>query len=84
MEIVLTPELEKLIQLQIDCGNYPSATAVIAAGLELLTTIENVYQGCFEELRQEVMVGVEAPERGEVLDAEEVFRRMQEKLDATG
>ncbi|WP_448570612.1 ribbon-helix-helix domain-containing protein [Trichothermofontia sp.] len=81
MEIILNPDLETLIQMQIDRGHYASPTEVIAAGVRLLATTEQIYQGRFEELRREIMIGVEAADKGEMLDADEVFRQMQEKLD---
>jgi antitoxin ParD1/3/4 len=42
---------------------------------------ELLYQGRFEQLRQEIMVGVEASERGEVIDSETVFNSIQKKLE---
>jgi hypothetical protein len=41
---------------------------------------ERIYKGRFEELRGEIMVGVEASERGEVVDGEIVFSQLQQKL----
>ncbi|MEH2111313.1 hypothetical protein [Nostoc sp.] len=41
---------------------------------------EQLYQGRFKELQQKIQVGIEAAERGEVLDAKEVFERLSEKL----
>jgi len=42
--------------------------------------LERLYQGRFGELRREIMVGVEEAERGELLEAETVINRLQEKL----
>ncbi|BAY14650.1 hypothetical protein NIES2109_38610 [Nostoc sp. HK-01] len=41
---------------------------------------EQLYKGRFKELQQKIQVGIEASERGEVLDAKEVFERLREKL----
>lgn len=41
---------------------------------------EQLYKGRFKELQQKIQVGIEAAERGEVLDAKEVFERLHEKL----
>ncbi|MGI0487933.1 hypothetical protein ACN4EK_21045 [Pantanalinema rosaneae CENA516] len=41
---------------------------------------EEVYQGHFEQLRQEIEIGIEASEQGEVVDATTVFTQLQEKL----
>jgi antitoxin ParD1/3/4 len=41
---------------------------------------ELLYQGRFKELQEEIKLGVEAANRGEVVDAKEVFHRLHEKL----
>ncbi|MDZ8235604.1 MAG: hypothetical protein RMZ69_00235 [Nostoc sp. ChiQUE01a] len=41
---------------------------------------EQLYQGRFKELQQKIQVGIEVAQRGEVLDAKEVFERLCEKL----
>lgn len=80
MNISLTPELEQFIQDQVKSGKYSSVDEVILAGLKLLEEREYIYKGRFEELQREVMIGVEAAERGEVIDGEIVFHELQQKL----
>ncbi|MEQ8969212.1 MAG: type II toxin-antitoxin system ParD family antitoxin [Coleofasciculus sp. C1-SOL-03] len=80
MPITLPPELEQFIKNQVASGKYASTDEVFLAGIKLLQERENLYQGRFEELRCEIMVGVEAAERGEFLDAETVMIGLQEKL----
>jgi antitoxin ParD1/3/4 len=80
MEITLQPELEQFIQEKITSGQYRSLNEAVNAGLKLLMEQELVYQGRFEQLRQEIIVGIEASERGEVVDSETVFNSIQEKL----
>lgn len=41
---------------------------------------ELLYKGRFKELQQEINVGLEASERGEVVDAEQLFQRLRGKL----
>jgi hypothetical protein len=50
--------------------------------VELLQTDdwEQLYKGRFNELQQKIKVGIEASQRGEVLDAQELFQRLNEKL----
>ena len=79
MNVSLTPELEQFIQSQVESGNYTSPEEVIIAGIKLLEERERIYKGRFEELRQEIMVGVEASERGEVVDSETVFSQLQQR-----
>jgi antitoxin ParD1/3/4 len=80
MPITLPPELEQFIQSQVASGKYASVDEVFLAGIKLLEERERLYQGRFEELRREVLVGVEEAEQGELLDAETVISGLQEKL----
>ncbi len=41
---------------------------------------EKLYKGRFKELQQQIHVGIEAADQGEVVDAEEVFQRIRAKL----
>jgi antitoxin ParD1/3/4 len=81
MDITLQPELEQFIQEKIINGHYNSVNEAVNAGLKLLMERELIYQGRFDQLRQEIMVGIEASERGEVVDSETVFNSIQEKLE---
>lgn len=80
MSLSLTPELKQFIQSQIASGKYTSAEEVIVAGIKLLEERERIYQGRFEELKQEIAIGVQASERGETIDGEVVFRQLEQKL----
>ena len=80
MSISLTPELEQFIQNQVKSGKYTSAEEVIIAGIKLLEERESIYRFRFEELRLEIMVGVEASQRGEVIDGEILFHQLEQKL----
>ncbi len=50
--------------------------------VELLQTDDwdQLYKGRLNELQQKIKLGIEASQRGEVLDAQEVFQRLNEKL----
>lgn len=80
MPITLPPELEQFIQSQVASGKYASVNDVFLAGIKLLEERERLYQGRFEELRHEVLVGVEEAEQGKLLDTEAVISELQEKL----
>lgn len=80
MNVSLAPELEQFIQTQIESGKYTSVDEVIVAGIKLLEERERIYKGRFEELRKEIMIGIEAADRGELIDGETVFRELREKL----
>jgi antitoxin ParD1/3/4 len=80
MPITLPPELEQFIQNQVTSGKYASVDEVFLAGIKLLEERERLYRGRFGELRNEISIGVEEAERGELLEAKEVIARLQEKL----
>ncbi|MGB3403913.1 MAG: type II toxin-antitoxin system ParD family antitoxin [Microcoleaceae cyanobacterium] len=79
MPITLPPELEQFIQNQVASGKYASVDEVFLAGIKLLEERERLYQGRFEELRREVMVGIEEAEAGELLDTKAVINRLLRK-----
>lgn len=81
MNIFLQPELEQYLQQKVREGQYQSFDEAVGEGIRLLMNLDEVYQGRFEELKAEIRVGVEASERGEVIDSEIVFERLQQKLN---
>lgn len=80
MNVSLTPELEQFIQSQVESGKYNSADEVILAGIRLLEERDRIYKGRFEALRQEIRIGIEASQQGQVIDGETVFRELRQKL----
>ena len=78
--IQLTPEIEDLIAQQIKTGKYQDDLVVIEEGLRLLAERDGIYRGRFEQLKQEVMIGVEELRRQEGINAEEVFSELEEDL----
>ncbi len=80
MNLSLTPELEQFVHSQVASGKYSSLEEVVLAALQSLAERDRVYKGRFEELQQEIALGVEASLRGEVIDSETVFSQLQQKL----
>lgn len=80
LNLTLTPELEQFVKTQLENGKYTSPEEVVLAALQMFAKQENIYKGRFEELQREIMIGVEASERGEVIDSETVFQQIQAKL----
>ena len=81
MEIALTPDIEQYIQAKVSSGQHASASEVFLAGIKLLQDIEQTYQGRYQALRDEVNIGIEASDRGDIVDAETVFSQLQERLN---
>jgi antitoxin ParD1/3/4 len=79
--ITFTPEIETLIQMQLQSGRYTTQEEVVLAGLQLLEHRDSIYQGRFEELRQEVLIGVEEADRGELVDGDVVFQQLRDRLE---
>ena len=80
MNISLTPELEQFVQSTVNNGRYSSASEVVWAALRLLEQREMERLVRLEELRKEIMIGIEASDRGEVFDGEEVLRELREEI----
>jgi antitoxin ParD1/3/4 len=62
MEIVLTPEHQKLLQERLDSGRYSGPSEVVEEALELLRQRE---EASIEEERRLVQAGIDQIERGE-------------------
>ncbi|MBW4474742.1 MAG: type II toxin-antitoxin system ParD family antitoxin [Stenomitos rutilans HA7619-LM2] len=80
MNVSLTPQLEQFVREKVDSGRYLSASEVVREGLRLLEERDRVQQMKLETLRRELMVGVEQIERGEVVDADDVFAELEEDI----
>jgi antitoxin ParD1/3/4 len=44
-------------------------------------SFNNIDKGRFEELQKEIVIGIEASKRGEVVDADTAFSQLQPKLN---
>ena len=78
MEITLTPELEKLVNEEIESGRYKSASEVVREGLRLL----EARRLKLEALRRDIQEGIDQADRGELVSADEVFAEMRKKAEA--
>lgn len=89
MNISLTPDLEAIINEQIKSGLYNSPNEVIRESLRLLKEQDELKRLRREELRKEIMKGVEDMKEGRYKTynsgeeiANEIIQRGQEKLKA--
>ncbi len=65
MNVSLTPELEKLVNEKVKSGLYNSASEVIRESLRLLQEQDMLREIRRNELRREIMLGVEQIRNGE-------------------
>ncbi|HMW89555.1 MAG TPA: type II toxin-antitoxin system ParD family antitoxin [Candidatus Obscuribacter sp.] len=79
MNVSLSPELELLIEQKVKSGMYNSASEVIRAGLRLLQEQDELRAIRLRELQREVQKGLEQIDRGEVVDADEVFNELRKR-----
>ena len=59
MNVSLTPELETLVNEKVKSGNYNSASEVVREALRLLKEQDELKQIRRDDLRREVMKGVD-------------------------
>ncbi|MDZ8107590.1 MAG: type II toxin-antitoxin system ParD family antitoxin [Nostoc sp. DedQUE12a] len=80
MNISLTPELEQLVKDKVNSGRYHSVSEVMGEALRLLDERDRDQEQRLGELKAKIQEGLEASERGEVVDGEEVFAELEEDI----
>ncbi|MEH1950118.1 MAG: type II toxin-antitoxin system ParD family antitoxin [Nostoc sp.] len=80
MNVSLTPELEQLVKDKVNSGRYHSVSEVMGEALRLLDERDRLREKRLAELKAKIQEGIEASERGEVVDGEEVFAEIEEDI----
>jgi antitoxin ParD1/3/4 len=80
MDIPLPRDLEELVRREVEAGAYASASEMVVEALYLLAARDRLLAGEQAALRREIELGIEDCERGEVVEADEVFARLRERL----
>ena len=80
MNVSLTPEQQAFIEKHLENGRYHTAAEVVREGIRLLMDRELFKQHELEILREEICKGIEEADRGELLDGEQVFAELKERL----
>ncbi len=80
MTLPLPPDLQQFADRQIASGKYTSLDEMMLAGLRMLVEQEQIYQGRFEELQREVLLGVLEAEQGELWDAASEIEAIRQRL----
>jgi antitoxin ParD1/3/4 len=84
MNVSLTPELEQFINEKVSSGMYSTASEVVREALRLLSESEEIRRRKFEALKRDIAVGLEQANRGELIDGEKAFERIQKSLREKG
>ncbi|UDF02719.1 type II toxin-antitoxin system ParD family antitoxin [Asticcacaulis sp. AND118] len=74
--VALSPHFEDFIKAQIASGRYNNVSEVVREGLRLLEDRELEKQRRLDELRAEIVKGMEGP----FIPAEQVFAELRQKL----
>jgi antitoxin ParD1/3/4 len=82
MTIHLTPDLEQLIQSKIKSGRYNSASEMVREALQLLVQRDEFFTRHKEQIREQIEEGCQSAERGELVNGDEVFDRIDKELEA--
>ena len=77
MNIKLTPEQEKFIEVQVNSGKFATFEEVINRGLKLLE-----YEQWVKETREKIDAGLVELDRGEGLDGEAVIMDILNRFKA--
>jgi antitoxin ParD1/3/4 len=81
--IGLPPEVEILVQRQVQSGKYASIEEALLAGMHLLEQqqeSDDIYQGRLSELQSAAQVGWEELQRGAVVDGPTAMNQILEDL----
>lgn len=83
MNVSLSPEQIEFVQAKIAAGEYQTPEQVITVALGLMETLQS--EAVLErvaELRERIRIGTEQIQQGQVQDGEEVFNRLQQRLES--
>jgi antitoxin ParD1/3/4 len=81
MNILLDAEQTAFIQTQLQSGQFTTAEEVIATAFQAMATQQAEYQAWLEETRTKIKVGIEARDRGDVIDGETFLAELQQKIE---
>ena len=76
MNVSLTPELEKFVVSKVESGLYNNASEVVRESLRLLKEHDEI-RG---KWREQIERGWHQAQRGELVDGDEAFRRIDERI----
>ena len=81
MNLMLNPTSEQIVRRKVEDGDYPSPEDVVNEALRLLEQRDEARR---DELRGEIVLGIEEANRGDLVDGNEVFGELRRRLAANG
>jgi antitoxin ParD1/3/4 len=81
MTIHIKPELEALIQEDVERGAYQSADEFVAQAIQMLHEQERWLAENRTDIAAKIEDGYAQAERGEMADGEEAFRQLRQRHD---
>ncbi|MEM8639853.1 MAG: type II toxin-antitoxin system ParD family antitoxin [Cyanobacteria bacterium P01_G01_bin.54] len=75
MNVTFSPDLARLLTEQVAQGVYPSVNVAVDETVRLLLRQRSRDKDRFEELRQEILLGVQDSERGNVIEVAQLRDR---------
>ena len=82
MNVSLTPQLETLVSDRVESGRYNSASEVVREALRLLQERDEVREVQLQGLRSKIAEGLDSLDRGDWVDGEEFFQRLQQREES--
>jgi antitoxin ParD1/3/4 len=79
VEISISPEFKQFIKGQVALGAYATPSEVVGDALRLLQLHERDREALASGLRQKIAVGLEQLDRGETVEADEVFDELRRR-----
>lgn len=80
LTVTLPDDLDAFIRERVAAGRFASPSDAIREAIALLERHERDVETTREELRHQILVGIEQVEAGQVRDGEFAFREIREKL----
>ena len=84
MSIQLRPETQKRIEDCLKSGGFQSADELVLAGLNLLQGTQAAGSDTIENVRRQIVVGLQQLDRGEGIDGDQAFAELLAQLDSDG
>ena len=80
MNVSLTPDLERLVDLKVQTGRYGSASDVVQAALRLMDERDRVQALHQDEIREKIAAGVASLRAGKGVDGDAFMASMDAAL----